>query len=761
MIAIYLISTATLAVLGIAFLICWNAARLNQAALLWGVAHLALAGASYLGYRFQLEGQLLAGLLSTALTALFLVCLHGATEAMRARPLTLPTLGARTLGVALLIAAIGLAGNQLVGRVLVMVLMQLAYGATAWLLWRMQERLAGAALAFKALSYLLYLAELQAVGTPFQSLHLLWVGWLSNLLLGLVLIDLAIRLAQQRLNNVLKYLPDPLVARNLQGKVVFCNERFAQLAGAASPAALVGQNVPLLAREEIEAEAVMHKITAMVRAANLDETIRLERQIEPVQGAPFPAELLFSSYTNLGTPVVLCQIRDLSEQRRAEQERLRQANTDPLTGLANRAFLLQQLDAVLWVAQRQGTGCAVLLLDLDHFKKINDSLGHARGDEVLRRMAALLQGQVQEGDLLARVSGDEFVLVLTALAPHSGILQVEARAQALLLRLRQHLMEEGAEYPLDASIGIALSHGDAQAQVQGAMLLQQAEVAMYEAKGRGRGSWCFFDSAMDARLAESLRLEAALRLAIAHHELQLHYQPIYAAASGELAKVEALVRWHNPQLGWVSPARFIPLAEESALILDIGQWVLDEALRQLAQWRTESGCAPVMSINVSARQFAQPGFEERLWSGLRRHGLPPASIELELTETLLVGQDDGVGGLLQRLHTAGVGLSLDDFGTGYSSLSYLAHFRLHTVKIDRSFVMNLQEGSRNHSLVRAIIAMAHSLHLKVVAEGVESAQQRAILQAEGCDFLQGYLLGRPMPLQELRRHPAQLASESD
>ncbi|QIL43960.1 EAL domain-containing protein [Acidovorax sp. HDW3] len=757
MIAIYLISAVTLAVLGIAFLICWNAARMNQAALLWGVAHLALAGASYLGYRFQLEGLPLAGLLSTVLTALFLVCLHGATEAMRARPLGLRTLGLRTLGVALLIAVVGFAGDQMAGRLLVMVLMQLTYGATALFLWRMQERLAGAALAFKALSYLLYLAELQAVGTPFQSLHLLWVGWLSNLLLGLVLIDLAIRLAQQRLNNVLKYLPDPLVARNLQGQVVFCNERFAQLAGAASPAALVGQKVPLLAREEMEADAVMHKITAMVQAANLDETIRLERQIEPVQGASFPAELLFSSYTNLGAPVVLCQIRDLSEHKRAEQERLRQANTDPLTGLANRAFLLQQLDAVLWVAQRQGTGCAVLLLDLDHFKKINDSLGHARGDEVLRHMAALLQGQVQEGDLLARVSGDEFVLVLTALAPHSGILQVEARAQALLARLRQHMTEEGGEYPLDASIGIALSHGGA--LDQGATLLQQAEVAMYEAKGRGRGSWCFFDSTMDTRLAESLRLEAALRLAIAHHELQLHYQPIYAAASGQLAKVEALVRWHNPQLGWVSPARFIPLAEESALILDIGQWVLDEALRQLAQWRTESGSAPVMSINVSARQFAQPGFEERLWSGLQRHGLPPASIELELTETLLVGQDDGVGGLLQRLHTAGVGLSLDDFGTGYSSLSYLAHFRLHTVKIDRSFVMNLQEGSRNHSLVRAIIAMAHSLHLKVVAEGVESAQQRAILQAEGCDFLQGYLLGRPMPLQELRRHPAQLASE--
>lgn len=759
MIPLYLISVITLAVLGVAFLICWNAARMNQAALLWGVGHLALAGASYLGYRFQLQGHPLLGLLATVLTGLFLVCLHGATEAMRARPLGWRRLLRRTLSMVLLVGIVGFAGDQMAGRLMVLALMLLTYGATATLIWRLGERPAGAALAFKALSYLLYLVEPEAVGTPFQSAPLLMLGWLSNLALGLALIDLAIRLAQQRLNNVLKYLPDPLVARNLQGQVVFCNERFAQLAGVASPAALVGQPIPPLAREPQEAQALIDKVNAMARSAALDEPLCLERQIEPAQGAPFPAELLFSSYTHMGVSVVLCQIRDLSERKRAEQERLRQANTDLLTGLANRAFLLQQLDAVLWVAQRQGQECAVLLIDLDHFKKINDTLGHAFGDRVLRDVAQVLQEQLQEGDLLARLSGDEFVLVLTGLAPRTGILQVEARALAVQTLLRERLAPAEGDFQTNASIGISL--GGSGVLLDGATLLQQAEMAMYEAKGRGRGSWCFFDSGMDARLAESLRLEAALRQAIARGELQLHYQPIYDARSGRLAKAEALLRWHNPQLGWVSPARFIPLAEESALILEIGQWVLDEALRQLVQWRTENGAAPVVSINVSARQFAQPGFEERLWIGLRRHDLPPGSIELELTETLLASQDDGVGALLQRLHVAGVGLSLDDFGTGYSSLSYLAHFHLHTVKIDRSFVMGLEPGNRNHSLVRAIIAMAHSLHLKVVAEGVESAQQRTILQAEGCDFLQGYLLGRPMPLQELRRHPAQLASESD
>lgn len=754
MIAVHLISIVTLSVLGVAFLICWNAARLNQAALLWGLAHLALAGASYLGYQFYFYGWPLAGAASTLLTGVFLVCLHGATEALRARPPSLRQLVLRSLALALLVASVGFVGDQLAGRLLVLGLLLLTYAYTAFLLWRLQERLAGAALAFKAASYLVFLSEPATVGTPHQSLQLLLVGWLSTLLLGLVLIALVIRLSQQRLDNVLRNLPDPLVARNLQGQVVFCNQRFAQLAGAASPAALVGQSIPLLAQDVEQADAMMPRIRAMLAAGASEEGLRLEREIVPAQGAPFAAELLFSSYTHMGQPVVLCQIRDLSEQKRSEQERLRQANTDALTGLANRSFLLQQLDAVLWVAQRQGQECALLLLDLDHFKKINDTLGHAYGDGVLRETAQLLRGQLQAGDLLAHLSGDEFVLVLTGLAPRTGILHVEARAQAVLALLRRRLEQGGVDYQLDASMGIAL--GGASALVDGATLLQQAEVAMYEAKGRERGSWCFFDSAMDARLAESLRLEAALRQAVARDELQLHYQPIYDARSGALAKAEALLRWHNPQLGWVSPARFVPLAEESALILEIGQWVLDEALRQLAQWRAESGTAPVISINVSARQFAQPGFEARLWAGLQRHGLAPTSIELELTETLLVGQDDGVGALLQRLHVAGVGLSLDDFGTGYSSLSYLAHFHLHTVKIDRSFVMNLQAGSRNHSLVRAIIAMAHSLHLKVVAEGVESPEQRAILQAEGCDYLQGYLLGRPMPAQQLRGHPAQL-----
>ena len=261
---------------------------------------------------------------------------------------------------------------------------------------------------------------------------------------------------------------------------------------------------------------------------------------------------------------------------------------------------------------------------------------------------------------------------------------------------------------------------------------------------------------MDERLAGSLRIETALRQAVAQGELLLHYQPIYCARTGRLTKAEALLRWESPQLGWVSPGRFIPVAEESSLILEVGAWVLEEAIRQVAQWRAQGWDAPVVSINVSARQFAHPGFEALLHTLLQRHGLPPRAIELELTETLLASDQEDLPALLHRLHGAGVGLSLDDFGTGYSSLSYLARFHLNTVKIDRSFVMNLQEDSRNHSLVRAIISMAHSLHLQVVAEGVESALQLAILQAEGCDYLQGYLLGRPMPAEQLHARPLAL-----
>ncbi|RQO83619.1 hypothetical protein DBV10_03215 [Acidovorax sp. FJL06] len=739
-----------------AFLIGWNSARLNQATLLWGIAHLALAGATLTGYRYRLYPEMQwLGAVATLLTGFFLASLYAGTNFLRGRIIGPGVLVARSLGLAFLIAVVGVGGDKSAGSILVLGLMMLAYGASAVLCQRMGYRLLAAAFALKTGTCLLYFLEPATIGTPFQNPVISAVGWAASLLLGLVLVDAAIAQTRQRLSSVIKHLPDALVARRLDGKILFCNERFAQLAGNASPEELVGRQVPLLAREQEEAEAMFRKVNAMVQSGPMEEPMRLERAITPAQGEPFPAEIIFSSYMDLGYPVILGLIRDLSERKKGEEERLHQANTDQLTGLPNRHFLEQQLDAVLWIAQRQHTQCAVLLIDLDHFKKVNDTLGHAFGDELLRDIAQALQEQKKPSDLLARLSGDEFALVMAGLPSLMSILEVEARALAVLQLIRRQFRSDGMDYQIEATIGVAFSGREG---LTAAVLLQHAEVAMYESKARGRGGWCFFESDMDERLAESLRLESALRQAVPRQELRLHYQPIYCCDTGRMAKAEALVRWESPQLGWVPPGRFIPVAEETSLILEVGEWILEEAIRQAAQWRAQ-GLAPVVSINVSVRQFTQLGFEGQVFALLERYGLPPSGIELELTETLLASDQEDLPALLHRLHDAGVGLSLDDFGTGYSSLSYLSRFSLNTVKIDRSFVMELEESSRNHSLVRAIISMAHSLHLKVVAEGVETWRQYEILKAEGCDFLQGYLLGRPMAAEQLRAHPQQLAGE--
>ncbi|MFN3377123.1 MAG: putative bifunctional diguanylate cyclase/phosphodiesterase [Burkholderiaceae bacterium] len=467
----------------------------------------------------------------------------------------------------------------------------------------------------------------------------------------------------------------------------------------------------------------------------------------------FPAEITYSSFDDLGQIVVLAQVRDLTERKQAEEERLRLVTSDLLTGLPNRQHLEFKLRELLAHSEAQGQRCALLLIDIAHFKKINDALGHLKGDEVLREISQLLAGCCQGCDLLARVGGDEFVMVMSGLTGRESVLTVEDRARQVLAQLQREVRQGGLGVTMGASIGIAFS------QPQGSSpqaLLQHAELALYEAKAHGRGEWRFFSDDMDARLAASLRLESALRSALADgsEELQLHYQPICDARTGALVKVEALLRWNSPTLGPVSPDRFIPIAEQSALILDLGHWVMNEAMRQVAAWRAAHGHAPVVSVNVSVRQFLHKDFELQLYSLLLLHDLPASQIELELTESVLAGEDDELQGLLTRLRDTGCGLSLDDFGTGYSSLSYLARFRLSSVKIDRSFVRGVDQDMRKRSLVRAIVSMGHSLGLVVVAEGVETEAERGVLLQEGCDQLQGYLLGRPAPAQDQPPSPA-------
>jgi len=299
----------------------------------------------------------------------------------------------------------------------------------------------------------------------------------------------------------------------------------------------------------------------------------------------------------------------------------------------------------------------------------------------------------------------------------------------------------GAEIQIGVTVGIALTNPEGNTAEN---MIQRAELAMYAAKSKGRGGWSLFDAQMDNRLLEDIRMNTALRRAIELNELHLLYQPIIDARNGELAKVEALIRWNSAEFGLVNPERFIPLIEQNTLILEIGKWVIDAAVRQCAIWQRARPNAPVVSINISARQFLHPAFESELVEVLRRHNVTPNHIELELTESVLVTDDVHMAALLARLARRGLSISLDNFGTGYSSLSYLARYNVNTVKIDQDFIIDLENNERHRSLVRVIIAMGHSLGMKVVAEGVETQSQRDFLLKHGCDYLQGYLLSRPL-----------------
>lgn len=737
-----------LGLLGLAFLLVWGADRLNRPSLLWGISHLFLAAAVYTGFRFHITQESWYGGISLLATSIFLVTLHEATLSLIGRRQGLASIAIQTTAVVILVGVTGFVISPPAGRVAVQIAMAVAY-LWSGILFARSRRQYGISLAFmlKAVALIVQMVvEPQTFSTPSQSPSSMALGWSTSVLLALALVFVAVQQSRLRLRQVLRHLPDAVLARRVDGTVLFCNEAFARLAGAGTPAALYGQPTPLLAEDAQEARAVSEEITAIARSEHVSEPMVLERSVRAADGHVFPAEVTVSMFDDLGQRVVLVQIRDLTERKKAEDERLRLATTDEITGLPNRRLLEQQLAAALWECQRHQSQCAVLLIDLDHFKNVNDTMGHAHGDTVIREIAGLLKSQCHSRDLLGRLGGDEFVLVLTDLQFGTGALALEDRARNLCQLLSREVRLGGLHVMLGASIGIAQSSPDGNTP---SSLLQHAEVAMYEAKARGRGEWCFFDKQMDDRIAELLLLESGLRQAVQGDELQLAYQPIVDARKHTISKLEALLRWQSPSLGSVSPARFIPVAEQSTLILTLGEWVLREAARQAALWSRSAATVPLISINVSARQFMHSGFEAQLFRVLGEFGVSPSQFELELTETLLASDGAQLSSLLQRLRDAGFGLALDDFGTGYSSLSYLARFNLSTVKIDRSFVAQLEVDSRSGALVRAIIAMGHSLGLKVVAEGVETETQRAMLIEEGCDYLQGYLLGRPTPADSI------------
>ena len=556
-------------------------------------------------------------------------------------------------------------------------------------------------------------------------------------------VEARLREAAARTLAILDHMIDGVISINAQGIMESCNPAACLLFGYSEEEAL-GQNVAMLMPEPHRAQHDDY-LQNDQRTGKLC-VIGVSREVEGQRkdGARFPLSVALSEVKNNGQTTFIGILRDLSLQRQNSQEIHRLAFYDQLTGLPNRHWLNERIEQALADSARTGQYAALLLLDLDDFKKINDIHGLVAGDQLLKQAGARLKATVRVSDAVARLGGDEFVLLLPALGEQQETAAnfAEASAAHLLGVLSQSYSLNALHCQTTVSIGIVVFQGVAQSADD---LLKKADIALYQAKDGGRNTLRFFDAAMQAAvLAHSERL-ADLRRGLAHHEFVLYYQPQVNHQS-EVIGVEALVRWQHATRGLVPPMEFIPLAEESKLILPLGQWVLEDACAQLRTWADHPLTEPwTMAVNVSALQFAQADFVQKVEFALQNTGANPARLKLELTESMLVRDVSAVIAKMKQIKALGVSFSLDDFGTGYSSLSYLKLLPLDQLKIDQSFVRDLLTDPNDAAIAHAVIALGHSLGLKVIAEGVETPAQRDLLADLHCDAFQGYLFGKPMP----------------
>jgi len=479
------------------------------------------------------------------------------------------------------------------------------------------------------------------------------------------------------------------------------------------------------------------------RVLSGESIIDLEVQRQKQDGTLFDLSTTLAPLRDASGTVTgyLAIAADITARKAAEQQVEFLAYRDVLTGLPNRLLLQDRFGQAIAHAERSHSKVALVFLDLDNFKTINDSLGHAVGDALLREIARRLGECVRETDTISRQGGDEFLLVLSDLAGTEAIPPV-------LLKIRERLQSpftvDGHELTTSASIGVALYPDDGR---DFETLLKKADTAMYRAKDAGRNHYRFFDEQMNIEAVEHLHLKSGLRRALAQGEFELHFQPQFELASGRVVGVEALLRWRHPEDGLISPARFIPVAEDSGLIVPIGDWVIQEACRQAMAWRA-AGLPPlIMAVNLSAVQFRRGEVQQTIAQALQTTGFDPHLLELELTESVLIGDTETVLSSVRQLKQLGVKLSVDDFGTGYSSLSYLKRFDVDKLKIDQSFIRDLASDPDDAAIVRAIVQMAGSLNLRTIAEGVEDAATLALLREFSCDEAQGYHFAQPMAAQ--------------
>ncbi len=543
------------------------------------------------------------------------------------------------------------------------------------------------------------------------------------------------RASQARFEQLAAVASEGLVFHD-GGLILNTNQAFARMLGT-TPDALVGRSP-----EEFVLPGQRARLRAMMQSRRDAE---YEITLIDAQGREVPLIVHSRDFDYEGRRVRLAALRDVSDQRAAEDKVRYLAQHDGLTGLPNRSQLVESLRQSLSLARRQQFKLGLLMFDMDRFKGINDSLGHDAGDALICAVADRLKRNLRAEDFIARPGSDEFLVVL----PYVNDSQDLARAALKLQRsFEQPFVIEGQDMFVTPSIGIGTFPDDGDTPEQ---LILRAETAMYQAKKGGGNGFAFYAAEMSALARENLNLETHLRQAIENREFQLHYQPQLDLQSGSIVGVEALIRWDRPGQGMIAPLKFIPVAEMSGLIVPIGEWVMQEACRQAQDWQARGAERIGVAVNVSARQFRDPALITKIAQCLESTGLDPRLLELELTESIVMDDPVNSAARLNEIRDLGVSISIDDFGTGYSSLSYLKQFPIDTLKIDRSFVRDVNVDPHNAAIVTAILAMARQLQIAVVAEGIETPEQQAFLAEHGCGIGQGYYFSKPMPAAECEK----------
>jgi len=534
--------------------------------------------------------------------------------------------------------------------------------------------------------------------------------------------------------------PDGILMVDRAGHIVMVNAAMEAISGYASEE-LCGQSVgiflPPAARDAHARQLEAYFRSPSGRPMGRGQDFRIMRK-----DGSLTAVAIALGHTDVSGGTAVAFVRDISDVRGLEARIRFQATHDTLTGLANRWQFGLELEQAIAVSERTGQSFALLLLDLDDFKAINDGYGHAAGERLLLEASRRLQSALRAGDTVARLGGDEFTVVLPAIAQPQDVEQVAAKLLGVLCQpYRMH----GFDLAFSASLGIAVYPRDAR---DATTLLRYADMAMYHAKNSGRASYAFYAHHMGWRMEEKLQLREQLKIALDSDGLELHYQPQVNVATAEVESVEALLRWTHPQLGEIPPSRFIPVAEATGMILALGAWVIDRACRQIAAW-TEAGLPLRVAVNLSTQQLRQVDLVEQIERSLARHGARPDLLEIEVTESEAMADPEQARQVLWRLQRLGISITLDDFGTGYSSLAYLKHLPVSRIKIDRDFLRPLLRSPEDAALVRAIVVLAQTLGLRVVAEGVESTEQLALLVRYGCDAYQGWLFSKAVAAHQI------------